>query len=1009
MCFPCSCRGVFEFPGGLLSLFMAEYIVASLVFAALDVLLAMMSFKKTGIRGKALGYTCIGCALVDISYLLSTLFDNVFIFSCLSSVYFICIDFMLICLVLFVSDFCNIKQSKAGLGHLKLAHLFFAFEIAVFAVNPFCDIAVSYVPRETEFAKFSYDMHTLFYVHLTFCYLMVASCIWLLLSRVVRVPFEYKRMYLYAALGIVGIVAINAVFLFTPGLSKFNFLDYSILGYSLGAYVFYWACFQYSSKGMLNLFKMSVFENLDQGLVLFDYNGRLILHNDMAHGLLPQVDIVDQMNIRDFAEQCGIHMEERFENLVVQCYAKDGEISRPLRCDFRTLQNRNHRVIGHLFMFTNAVLATDPLTGFHNWDDFCVFADETKNVRRESMVVVACDIVGLSIVNTAKGHHAGDQMIKNLSELLRSHFASGTYFIRGQDAMLIALVLRGSENSVLEMMSQIEKKFEQKVLYAVSSCDPDAVLLESIDLAVRGLRQKKLLDRNSSHSVVLNSLVQALQECDSDTEEHVRRTQTMGAELGRRIGLSDVDQSNLSLLCLLHDIGKIGVPLEILNKPGKLTSEEWDVLRSHPMKGYQIAKSSAELEGIADMILHHHERWDGAGYPDGLSCETIPLLSRVIAVVDAYDAMVNTRSYRKALPQKMAIDELKRCAGTQFDPNIVSEFLQMLDAMPAPIEKETSVDRESRDMVREALAQGDSIAANMVNTVHALKHIRYTLDEQNFIVGMDKDFEALTGYSKEDVERLHMNQVDLLPEEDRMEYMTQMVEYLGKAPQAFFEHRIRRKDGSIIYVLCFGRLYFDSAVRAGRAEIVVADVADTYSLRVMVSTERSKVRVQQEQWENAFRRDALTGLLNRSAFKSDTEYKLLEGKTKVMLLMLDVDHFKEFNDTYGHAAGDEFLSLVGQTLLSTLRRNDIAGRMGGDEFAAALFFDQACTDEFMYQRAQQIFDKINMSLNMASRTTSMSMGAIISNMTLNSFNALYQSADKLLYKSKESGRSRLSV
>lgn len=998
-----------NFLEAILSLFMAEYIVASLVFAALDVLLAMFAFKKPGVRGKALGYTCIGCALVDISYLLSTLFDNAFVYSCLSSVYFICIDFMLICLVVFINDFCNVRKSSVGRMHLRFAHFFLVFEIVVFILNPFCDIAVHFVPRNTEFAKFSYEMHTLFYVHLTFCYLMVATCVSLLLGKVVRVPLEYKRMYLYAALGIVGIVVINGVFLYTPGLSKFNFLDYSILGYSLGAYVFYWACFQYSSKGMLNLFKMSVFENLDQGLVLFDYNGKLILHNDMIHGLLTHVNVVDQMDIKDFISQCGIRVDDQHENLVVQCYAKDGENSRPLRCDIRTLQNKRHRVIGRLFMFSNAVLATDPLTGFHNWDDFCVYAEETKNVRRESLVVAACDIMGLSVVNTARGHHTGDQLIKKLSDLFRAQFPSGTYFIRGQDAMLIALCIHGKEESVLEMLSQIEKQFDQKVQYAVSVCKPDANLLESIDMAIKGLRQKKLLDRSSSHSVVLNSLVQALQECDADTEEHVRRTQTMGAELGRRIGLSDVDQSNLSLLCLLHDIGKIGVPLEILNKPGKLTSEEWDVLRSHPMKGYQIAKSSAELEGIADMILHHHERWDGAGYPDGLSCETIPLLSRVIAVVDAYDAMVNTRSYRKALPQKMAIDELKRCAGTQFDPNIVSEFLQMLDAMPAPIEKETSVDQESRDMVREELAQGDSIAANMVNTVHALKHIRYTLDEQNFIVGMDKDFEALTGYSKEDVERLHMNQVDLLPEEDRMEYMTQMVEYLGKAPQAFFEHRIRRKDGSIIYVLCFGRLYFDSAVRAGRAEIVVADVADTYSLRVMVSTERSKVRVQQEQWENAFRRDALTGLLNRSAFKSDTEYKLLEGKTKVMLLMLDVDHFKEFNDTYGHAAGDEFLSLVGQTLLSTLRRNDIAGRMGGDEFAAALFFDQACTDEFMYQRAQQIFDKINMSLNMATRSASMSMGAIISNMTLNSFNALYQSADKLLYKSKESGRSRLSV
>ena len=98
----------------------------------------------------------------------------------------------------------------------------------------------------------------------------------------------------------------------------------------------------------------------------------------------------------------------------------------------------------------------------------------------------------------------------------------------------------------------------------------------------------------------------------------------------------------------MHDIGKVAIPLEILNKPGKLTDEEWEIIKSHTIKGYEIAKSTPELEGVADMIKYHHERWDGKGYPDGLSLETIALLSRIIYVVDAYDAMINNRSYRKA-------------------------------------------------------------------------------------------------------------------------------------------------------------------------------------------------------------------------------------------------------------------------------------------------------------------------------------------------------------------------
>lgn len=485
----------------------------------------------------------------------------------------------------------------------------------------------------------------------------------------------------------------------------------------------------------------------------------------------------------------------------------------------------------------------------------------------------------------------------------------------------------------------------------------------------------------------------------------------MGAELGKRIGLNDVQQSDLSLLCLLHDIGKIGVPLEILNKPGKLTPEEWDVLRSHSVKGYQIAKSSSELSGIADMILHHHERWDGGGYPDGLTRESIPLLSRVIAVVDAYDAMVNNRSYRPALTQETALNELKRCAGSQFDPSIVAEFIKLVESLPqelavAQSKASGNVDRV-KSMVHEEMNQ--SFDSSKARTVHKLPFSRYVVDEQFNIVSVDKAFEELTGYTQEDVINNHINHLSLVPEEDRTEYMGLVMEETAKRPQAFFEHRLVRKDGTIIYVFCMGRQFYDSAARAGRSEIVVTDASASYSLRVMADVERNKARRREAEWENAFRKDALTGVLTRSAFKNDTEFKLLEGKSKVMLLMVDVDHFKGYNDTYGHVAGDEFLTLVGQTLLSCLRRDDIAGRMGGDEFAAALFFKKDCTDEFMYQRAQQIFDKVNMILSMSPHATSLSMGAVIANEEVSSFSDLYDNADKRLYKSKEGGRSRLSV
>lgn len=989
-------------------MFLIGFTIVSLLIAGFDIMLALNAFRKHDGSGRALAMTCVFAAVVDLAYLASALSESEFIFACMSSLYFWGVTAMLFNFVIFAFYFT--KRSLSRLMHyfLRIGTAYVVIEFILFAINPFFENVVGFIPRNTPFAIFDYDMHALFKMHLFVCYTFVAVVLFLFFRKIVLIPREYKRQYIYSVIGVLGIVAINAVFLYTPGLSIYNFLDYSICGYSLAAYVLYWACYNYTTRGMADLLKMSVFENFAQGLVLFDYSGKLVLNNEMAVQLLKKVEFKSSLEKAEFVKNLGINQDEldKGDAYVFQSYVKDGESSIPLRCEYKAITNAKKRVIGYLFMFANAILETDPLTGFHNWDNFKSFATDNEGKIKNDFWVAACDISQMSVLNEIQGKQQGDKKIRELSQLLRGKFPRNAYFVRGQEAMLIVIVPDFSSEAIEKIFEEIVGEFSLHIQYAINPGLASDATLDIVDAAIKGLKHKKLLDKASKHSAILTSLLRALQECDHDTEAHVERTQKLARNLGKRLQLTDVQLSDLSLLCLLHDIGKITIPLEILNKPGKLTMEELDVLRSHAEKGYQIAKSSNELSGVADLILHHHERWDGSGYPDGLSKESIPLLSRIISVVDAYDAMVSTRSYRPALSISKAVDELKRCAGSQFDPGVVAEFLQMLKEISPEETSGASSSPEVQAIVREELELEDS---HVIHQVHDIEYARYIIDSDFKILSIDGAFEKLTGYTEAEVFEKSLSHIDLIPTEDREEYLALVASALSKTPEAFFEHRIVRKNGSVIYVLCYGKSFYDSAVRASRSEIVFCDATSTYAMRIMAAMERDRAKVRETHLENISRCDSLTGLLNRSAFKSDMEQRLLEGKFKVMLLMLDVDHFKEYNDTNGHHAGDEFLTFIAQTLTSALRREDIAGRLGGDEFAAALFFKKECTDEFMYRRAQEIFDKVNMTLKLSSGETSLSMGAIVANEKLNTFNMMYEAADKALYTSKENGRSRLSI
>lgn len=901
------------------------YIIAMVMIAMMDIILSIKSIDKNNTIGKLLGCICIWATVIDISYLFSILSDSYMFVSVTSSIYFISIDGVLISLLVFIIYFTKNGILKYEKILIKICCIYGLFEVVIFAINPFYHICIDYIKRDTEIAQYSYQMKFLYQMHLVFAYGILAAVVFLLIRKAYFSPREYRFQYIWIIIGLFIIVGINAIFLYVRGNNIFAILDCSICCYSLLSFLLYWCCFDYSTHGMLNKLKTSIFDNIGQGIVLFDYQDKLILYNKKAQLLLGQNKLEECRDLEKFMKNYDLPVvsDEENDNLSIQCFIDTNNEKNSLRCDVRMLKNDKGHVLGQLFVFSDISVETDTLTGFQKWENFLPLTYEAEDHFAFPVGVAVCDINRLSLINSTMGKATGNRKLRELSESMREAFPPGTYFVRGTDANLIALCSYSSEEEMTDYVWQVSEKFNGSMQYGVGVVKDNNKNIENmIRSAIAAMRAKKLVDKDSIHSDMISSLIKALEECDLGTEHHVKRTQIMGAELGKKIGLSDVQQSRLSLLCLLHDIGKISIPKEILHKAGKLAEDEWKIMQSHVEAGYNIANSNSELKQVAREIRYHHERWDGKGYPDGLSKESIPILSRVIAIVDSFDAMVNDRPYRKAMPVTKALEELKRCAGTQFDPAITSEF------------------------------------------------VRYIGEE----------------YS------INLSESELIPEADVKTYMPD--------PGAVNE----KKD---IYVFCYGRIFQDKEQRDAYSEIIISDVSSTYALKMMMDNVQDKAEIRLRNWESTYRKDSLTGLLNHAAFKNDTEMKLLEGSSNVVMSMMDVDYFKEYNDTYGHQSGDEYLILIAQSLLSSLRKEDYACRMGGDEFGAMLFFDKKVSEIIIRERIRQIFDKLNLLVK-AHNGTSISMGAVIVKKET-SFNQMYKEADRLLYKAKDQGRGKVVI
>ena len=313
--------------------------------------------------------------------------------------------------------------------------------------------------------------------------------------------------------------------------------------------------------------------------------------------------------------------------------------------------------------------------------------------------VIMGDINALKLTNDLFGHSEGDKLITQTAILLTESCPNGIIARTGGDEFSILLPKTGEEDTI-RIISRINHAFaekkaqmrDQNFLLSISlghatKSREDQSISGVLKTAEEHMYRRKLLEHQSIRSTLLSTIKELLFSKSNETADHAERLAQLARKLGTELALNEADIVSLELMATLHDIGKIGISNYVLSKPGKLDEAEWTEIRRHPEIGYRIALTIPELQGIAGYILCHHERWDGTGYPQGIKGEEIPYISRIVSVIDAFDAMTEDRSYHKAMPSEEAAAELLRHAGTQFDPAIVRIFVEhVLHMQPAQYE-----------------------------------------------------------------------------------------------------------------------------------------------------------------------------------------------------------------------------------------------------------------------------------------------------------------------------------
>jgi diguanylate cyclase (GGDEF)-like protein len=422
---------------------------------------------------------------------------------------------------------------------------------------------------------------------------------------------------------------------------------------------------------------------------------REIAARSQLASVAPEVAVADRAfaGVRRALVAAGVEYEARAATATTQAVLGSAAMLVVLLAAFAIFYVRSRKLGLVNEMLLNASRGealSDVLTGLGNRralmaDLDAALVDQTVRPGRRA-VLALFDLDGFKEYNDSFGHPAGDELLARLGERLRITIGGlGTAYRMGGDEFCVLANLNGDDGETISLLAaaalsddgqgfHIGCSYGNAVLPAEASAPEEA-----LSVADQRMYAQKTSGRKSAGRQSTDVLLRVLGERHMDLEEHTSDVARLAQKTARRLGLSTEDVRRTALAAELHDIGKTAIPDAILNKPGPLDDDEWAFMRRHTLIGERIISAAPSLAPAGELVRSSHERYDGGGYPDALSGDEIPLGSRIIAVCDAYSAMVSDRAYRPGMPVAQAIAELRRCSGTQFHAEIVDAFCAMLE------------------------------------------------------------------------------------------------------------------------------------------------------------------------------------------------------------------------------------------------------------------------------------------------------------------------------------------